>query len=209
MDEITCRVCIPLSHLELCWSVLTAFLVVRLLKMAASVPIKSMYMPENSSWSNQRHKHKCVPQLLYTDFFMFKEKFSLKDFIYSQMNSDCAFSFNTFSWFSVYFVNLLHITVWLLLLAEQICLLNMRHMDLNFSAVCSTNDLLKSPFPKSLLPFISPLFYHFITPSCFGQWLTCTTRGQVYDGNSQTDIRQRKLQAVMSRTVSLWCRLDG
>jgi len=49
MEEITSRVCIPLSHLELCWSVLTAFLVVRLLKMAASVPMKSMYMPENSS----------------------------------------------------------------------------------------------------------------------------------------------------------------
>lgn len=45
----------PLSHLELCWSVRTAFLVVRLLKMAASVPMKSMYMPENSSWSRRKH----------------------------------------------------------------------------------------------------------------------------------------------------------
>lgn len=41
----------PLSHLELCWSVRTAFLLVRLRKMAASVPMKSMYMPEKSSWS--------------------------------------------------------------------------------------------------------------------------------------------------------------
>lgn len=45
----------PLSHLELCWSVRTAFRLVRLLKMAASVPMKSMYMPENSSWSRRMH----------------------------------------------------------------------------------------------------------------------------------------------------------
>lgn len=46
----------PLSHLELCWSVRTAFLVVRLRKMAASVPMKSMYMPENSSWSEDNKR---------------------------------------------------------------------------------------------------------------------------------------------------------
>lgn len=49
--------CSPLSHLELCWSVRTAFRLVRLLKMAASVPMKSMYMPENSSWSRIMHTH--------------------------------------------------------------------------------------------------------------------------------------------------------
>lgn len=42
---------LPLSHLELCWSVLTAFRLVKLRKMAASVPMKSIYIPENSSSS--------------------------------------------------------------------------------------------------------------------------------------------------------------
>lgn len=43
----------------------------------------------------------------------------------------------------------------------------------HFSAVRFTNDLLKSPFPKSLIPFISALLYHFITPYCWALGLTC------------------------------------
>lgn len=67
-------VCSPLSHLELCWSVRTAFLLVRLLKMAASVPMKSMYMPENSSWSRGMHTHTQQINNILTHFVDLKKK---------------------------------------------------------------------------------------------------------------------------------------
>lgn len=92
VKENAWNVFLPLSHLELCWSVLTAFLLVKLRKMAASVPMKSMYIPEKSSSS--------VRQETATDVFVF-----LKGFLKFRKSE-----FNIRSWYILQCVCILFIS---------------------------------------------------------------------------------------------------